>query len=329
MREVIVAPMAGGPSTVALVAGAARAGALGFLAAGYKTPDAVAAELRQVDAIPHGLNIFVPMPAPADPAPLAAYRLSLRGEADRYGVDLPPLRTEDDDHFAAKVELAARFRVPVVSFTFGVPDPGIVERLHDAGSTVLITVTSAAEARAALAVEPDGLIAQAGAAGGHASTTDPAGYAGTSTALEALAAVRAVTEGLPVIAAGGVGTAGDVHGLLEAGAAAVQCGTAFLLADEAGTRPAQRAAMLSGEFTETVVTRAFTGQPARGLRNRFIDEHDAAAPIGYPAVHHLTAPIRAAAAAKGDPGALNLWAGTGFRHARPGPVADLIARLSA
>jgi nitronate monooxygenase len=327
MREVIVAPMAGGPSTVALVSAAARAGALGFLAAGYKTPEAVESELRETSTIPHGLNIFVPVPPPADPAPIEEYRRRLRGEADRYGVDLPPLRLDDDDHFVAKVELAVTYRVPVVSFTFGVPDASVVHALQRAGSNVLITVTSAAEAQAAVAVDPDGLIAQAGAAGGHASTTAPLGYAGDSTAAETLAAVRAVTD-LPVVAAGGVTTAADVHDLLEAGAAAVQCGTMFLLADEAGTRPAQRAAMLSGEYTETVVTRAFTGQPARGLRNRFIDSYGADAPIGYPAVHHLTAPIRSAAAEKGDAGALNLWAGTGFRNVTSGPVAELIGRLT-
>jgi nitronate monooxygenase len=75
------------------------------------------------------------------------------------------------------------------------------------------------------------------------------------------------------------------------------------------------------------VTRAFTGQPARGLRNRFTDEYSAAAPIGYPAVHHLTAPIRAAAAERGDADALNLWAGTGYAAARPAPVADLVAAM--
>jgi nitronate monooxygenase len=125
-----------------------------------------------------------------------------------------------------------------------------------------------------------------------------------------------------------VATAADVARLLAAGAAAVQCGTAFLLADEAGTRAAHRAALRSGDYTETVVTRAFTGQPARGLRNRFIDTYSAAAPVGYPAVHHLTAPIRAAAAQRGDASALNLWAGTGFAAARPGPVASLIAAFT-
>src|SRR4051794_34751857 len=97
LRPLVVAPMAGGPSTPALVVAAARAGAVGFLAAGYKTPAAVEQELRAVAAVPHGLNIFVPMPPPADPGPLERYRELLRPEAERYGVELPPLRLTDDD----------------------------------------------------------------------------------------------------------------------------------------------------------------------------------------------------------------------------------------
>src|SRR4051794_25812869 len=326
LRPLIVAPMAGGPTTSSLVIAAAEAGALGFLAAGYKTPAAVEDELRAVGGVPHGLNIFVPRPAPADIEPLERYRRLLQAEADRYEVDLPPLRLDDDDHFPAKIQIAVAYGIPLVSFAFGVPAPHLVRALQAAGSAVLITVTSPDEARQALAAGPDALIAQGGTAGAHSSTFDPLGYRGTSTAAEVLAAVRAVAE-VPVIAAGGVASAADVRDLLDAGAAAVQCGTSFLLADEAGTRAPHRAALLSGDYRETVVTRAFTGQPARGLRNRFIDEYSAAAPVGYPAIHHLTAPIRAAAAARGDQSALHLWAGTGFASARPGPVAALVEDL--
>ncbi|MBO3739279.1 nitronate monooxygenase [Actinoplanes flavus] len=327
--SLLVAPMAGGPSTPALVIAAGRAGALGLLAAGYKTPEAVEDELRAVRSagIGYGLNIFVPSRPPSDIAALERYRRLLQAEADRYGVDLPPLRLRDDDHFDAKVDLATAYAPSLVSFTFGVPDRIVVAALQAAGSLVAVTVTSAAEAAPALAVAPDLLIAQAGTAGGHASTTSPAGYRGATTAPEILAAIRSVTD-VPVIVAGGAGSAGDVRGLLSAGAAAVQAGTVFLLAEEAGTRPAQRAAMLSAGAHETVVTRAFTGQPARALRNRFTDEYSAVAPVGYPAVHHLTAPIRAAAAEQGDPGALNLWAGTGFAAARPAPAAEIIESLS-
>jgi nitronate monooxygenase len=323
IRPLVVAPMAGGPSTPALVTAAAGAGATAFLAAGYKSPTAVEDELRAVDGA-YGLNIFVPVAPPPDVDALARYREVLRPEADRYGVELPPLRLHDHDHFEAKVELARTYAVPLVSFTFGVPGRDVVAALQQAGSRVLITVTSADEARRALAVGPDALIAQGGSAGGHSATTSPASFTGDTTALEVLSAVKSE---VPVVAAGGVRTAEDVENLLAAGAIAVQCGTAFLLADEAGTRAAQREFMLAGRATETVVTRAFTGQPARALRNRFTDTYSAVAPIGYPAVHHLTAPIRAAAAQAADAEAINLWAGTGFRSARTGPVAELVASL--
>jgi nitronate monooxygenase len=329
-HPIVVAPMAGGPSTPALVAAAARAGGAGLLAAGYKTPEAVEAEVRELRAtgLPYGLNIFVPVPPPADTAPLERYRGELRAEAERYGVDLPPLRLADDDHFAAKVEIAVRAAVPLVSFTFGVPDRAAVQALRAAGCTVLITVTGAEEARRALAAGPDLLVAQAGTAGGHSATTDPGGYRGTTVIRDILPGILAAAGGLPVLAAGGTGTAADVRDALAAGAVAVQAGTAFLLADEAGTRPAQRAAIRAAGPDATVVTRAFTGQPARALRNRFTETHSAGAPVGYPAVHHLTAPLRAAANARGDADGLNLWAGTAYASARPGRAAEILARLA-
>jgi nitronate monooxygenase len=328
LRDVVVAPMAGGPTTPALVVEAGRAGAVGFLAAGYQRPETVEEQLRTVRAagLPYGLNIFVPQADEPDPAAIERYRQVLLPEYERYQVEPPALRLRDDDHFAAKVELAVAYQVPLVSFTFGVPAPQTVRALRAAGCAVLVTVTSPREARQALAVDPDALVAQSGAAGGHASTTEPAGYRGDVESVELLSKIRALT-GLPVLAAGGTADSAGVRRLLDAGAAAVQCGTALLLAEEAGTRPAQRAAMSAGTPRDTVVTRAFTGQPARALRNRFVDTYSAAAPIGYPAVHYLTAPIRAAAAQRGDAEALNLWAGTGYAAAQPGPVAQLLDNL--
>lgn len=322
--------MAGGPSTPRLVAAAGAAGAVGFLAAGAKTPDVVAREVAELRAsgLPFGLNIFVPSPRPPDVAPLEEYRRMLRPEAQRYGIDLPPLRLDDDDHFAAKVRVAADAAVPLVSFTFGVPEAAVVKALRQAGCAVLVTVTNVEEARRAAAVGPDALIVQAGSAGGHSATTSPAGYDGSSTAPGLVREVVAAV-GLPVVAAGGTGTAADVRRVLTAGAVAVQAGTVFLLADEAGTPAVQREAMLSGRFTETVVTRAFTGRPARALRNRFTDTYSASAPVAYPAVHHLTTPIRAAAARRGDLEALNLWAGSAHAAAEPGSVARILSRLAS
>ena len=108
---------------------------------------------------------------------------------------------------------------------------------------------------------------------------------------------------------------------------AAQLGTAFLLADEAGSTAVHRGALAGGAFTETAVTRAFSGRYARGLRNRFIDDHEAEAPLGYPEIHYLTSPLRAASVRAGDANATNVWAGTGFRQAKAAPVAEIMQAM--
>ncbi len=104
-------------------------------------------------------------------------------------------------------------------------------------------------------------------------------------------------------------------------------GTALLLADEAGTRPTHQAALGDPDATTTTM-RAYTGRVARGIRTAFSDRYESEAPAAYPAVHHLTAPLRRWAAANDDRDHLHLWAGTGFRSARPGPAGEILARLA-
>jgi NAD(P)H-dependent flavin oxidoreductase YrpB (nitropropane dioxygenase family) len=140
--------------------------------------------------------------------------------------------------------------------------------------------------------------------------------------------IIAITS-LPVLAAGGVDGPERVRDLMAAGAQDVAVGTLLLRTDESGASQVHRDALADPAFTQTVITRAFTGRPARALRNAFIDAHDAAAPTGYPAVHHLTRGLRQAAVRAGDPHRVHLWAGTGFRHAGTGPAEAVITGLAA
>jgi len=133
---------------------------------------------------------------------------------------------------------------------------------------------------------------------------------------------------LPVVGAGGVDGPEAVSRLLAAGAQSVAVGTLLLRTDEAGTSPTHRAALADDSFSETILTRAFTGRPARSLRNSFAERHHATAPTGYPQVHHLTRELRRTAGAAGDAQRLHLWAGTGWRSAPEGPAADVVERLA-
>jgi nitronate monooxygenase len=324
---VVGAPLGGGPGTPALAAAVSEAGGLGFLAAGYKPADAVAAELvelRSLTARPFGLNIFYPVRDEIDAGALAAYVRSLRGEEERYGVTCGESRWSDDD-WDAKLALAIRDRPAVVSFTFGCPEREVVEELRTAGSAVWATVTTPAEAEVALGRGVDGLVLQGAEAGGHqgafAQTADE-----PLSVLSLLRLVRPMTD-LPLIAAGGVGSVRAIGEVRAAGAAAAQIGTAFLLAPEAGTSEPHRRA-LKGE-APTRLTRAFTGRPARGIVNRFMREHEPDAPAGYPEIHYVTAPLRAKARELGDADGLNLWAGQSYRLTREEPAAAIVEHLAS
>lgn len=326
--------MAGGPSTPELVAAVAEAGGSGFLPAGYQTPEAVRDQLRrtrELTARPFGVNVFVPGTARVDHAALERYAARLRPVAERLGVE-PGEPRWDDDRYAEKIDLLVEEPVAAVSFTFGCPSAADVARLRAVGTLVIVTVTSPGQAALAEQVGADALCVQGAEAGAHQGGFDddpdqPAGY--HARPLDPLLrAVRAATS-LPLIASGGLMTGLDVAGVLAAGADAAQLGTAFLCCPEAGTSATHRQALLERRYTETTFTRAFTGRTARGLVNGFVREYTGDAPAGYPWVHHLTRPLRVAAARRGDADALHLWAGQGWHQIRELPAGDLVRQLAA
>jgi nitronate monooxygenase len=323
-HPIVQAPMGGGPSTPALAAAVSDAGGLGFLAAGYLAPDAVRANvdsLRRLTGRPFGVNVFAPPQPVPDPRAVERYAHKL---ARPHGTQVGAPR-HDDDGWEEKLALVAELRVPVVSFTFACPEPEEVERLHAAGAAVWITVTTADEARIAERAGADALVVQGVEAGGHRATFDDT--APNDLGLLAALQLVAAASGLPLVATGGLATGRAIAAVLAAGAVAAQLGTAFMLAPEAATAEAHRGAIAGAG--ETALTRAFTGRTARGIVNRFQREHTPGAPIGYPDVHHVTAPIRKAARERGDADGFHLWAGQAHSLAEPDPAAELVRRLAA
>jgi nitronate monooxygenase len=329
---IIQAPMAGGVSTPDLAVAVCEAGGLGFLAAGYKSAEAMRAEIaatRNMTDRAFGVNVFVPDHAPVSFPAIEAYRERIGADAERLGVKLPDpylLDVADDDDWPAKMKILTEDPVPVVSFTFGCPAAEDIERLRAVGSNVVITVTTPEEAEAAARAGADALCVQGMEAGGHRASFE--NRDGPDYGL--LVLIRLVSErvDLPLIAAGGIMRAADVAAVLAAGAEGVQVGTAFLRCPEAGTHPVHRSALADPDFSETAVTRAFTGRRARGLVNRFMVDHGPVAPAAYPQLHHLTKDLRRAAGAAGDPHAMSMWAGQGFRLAEELPAADVVLRLA-
>ncbi|MFJ2930377.1 nitronate monooxygenase [Streptomyces massasporeus] len=344
---IVQAPMAGGVSVPQLAAAVCEAGGLGFLAAGYKTADGMYQEIKQIRSLtgrPFGVNVFMPQPeypaassgstgAAGAALPYAAavdvYAHQLAGEATWYEAELGDPDSGRDDGFEAKLVVLRDNPVPVVSFHFGVPSREVVDALHRVGTFVLAAATTPDEARAVERAGADGVIAQGIEAGGHQGThrdipeTDGSGIG----LLSLIAQVREAVS-IPIVAAGGIMRGGQIAGVLAAGASAAQLGTAFLATHESGANALHKQALTNPLFVRTELTRAFSGRPARGLVNRFLREHGPYAPAAYPEIHHLTAPLRKAAAKAGDAQGMALWAGQGHRMARELPAGQLVEVLA-
>jgi nitronate monooxygenase len=320
---IVLAPLAGGPSTPELAAAVSNAGGLGVLAAGYLAPDAFAERLRRTRELtdePIGVNLFVLDEGDVDDDAVAAYARELQPDAQRRGIELGEPRFEDD-WLDAKLALVLRANVDVVSTTFGCLEPETVARLQQHSTQVWATVTALHEARAARDAGVDALVVQGAEAGGHRGAWRDEGEP-----VPLLDLLASIDVDLPLVATGGIVDRDGVRAALAAGAQTVQVGTAFLLCPEAGTSEPHRRALRSGG--ETAFTRAFTGRSARGIVNRFMVDHPTA-PSAYPQVHHLTAPLRAAAREAGDADGINLWAGVNFARAEELPAAEIVAALRA
>jgi nitronate monooxygenase len=320
----VLAPLAGGPSTPQLAATVTEAGGLGFLALGYLSAAASEEGLLATQALtsgPIGVNVFVPGSPYADQAELARFRDRLAADE---AIDSPPgAPAYDDDAFEAKVELLTTRPVSVVSFTFGLPPSETIDALHTAGSEVWITVTTVPEAEQAVARGADALVVQGLEAGGHRGGLQDTPGQGHGL----LAALQLIGErtDTPMIATGGISTGRGIAAVLACGARAAALGTAFLDCPEAGTSPVHRAALRGS--AETTLTRAFTGRTARGIRNRFMQDYSDA-PAAYPEVHHITSPIRQVARRAGREDLVNLWAGEGYQLTRAEPAADVVRRMA-
>lgn len=316
---IVAAPMAGGPSTPALVDAIARQGGFGFLAAGYLTPEKLREQMLAVTTDRYGVNLFYPQESPVSLEPVAAFAEKLASVFASHDAQVPDYASADPtDAFAAKLGLVCELRPTVVSCTFGLFTPEEVGRLHDSGIEVWMTVTRPEDADEAVRRGADALVVQGPEAGGHRSTLMVAEEPDARPLLELLGAVRVDK---PVIAAGGLTTASAVReALLHADA--VACGTAFLLADEAGTSALHRRQVASGGATAT--TRAFSGRVARGIETEFMRKNTDA-PAVYPHVNTLMKPIRSVTS---DTNYVAAWAGTQFKHAFSGSVSAIVAALT-
>jgi len=329
-HPIVQAPMAGGPTTPALVAAVSGAGGLGVLAAAYARPQdvlAAAQAVRSQTPAPFGVNLFVPVPQ-AGALDDTAARAHLAPLHARLGLPPPVMPAQVADDFDATLAACLESGASVLSFTFGRLPAAAIAAAHARGMRVVGTATTVDEA---VQLERDGVdavVAQGGEAGAHRGTFlvpfEDALIGTMALVPQVVDAVR-----VPVLASGAIMDGRGIAAALALGAAGVQLGTAFLVSDESGAPRAHRAELARAGAHQTRVTRVFSGRPARGIVNTFMRDtaEDSPAVLPYPYQNALTRAMRGAAAKADDPQWLSLWAGQGVPLARPMPAAALVATL--
>jgi nitronate monooxygenase len=329
---VIQAPMGGGFTPPELVAAVSNAGGLGSLGAPYLTPEqiiAAAAQIRRLTDKPFNVNLFAggyAVENRVDPAPM----LSLLAEIHAaLGLPVPVLPPLQPIPFSDQLEAVLEVRPAVFSFTFGIPDAMAIRRLKTAGILVLGTATTVDEAYRLAETGIDAIVAQGSEAGAHRGTFLGSFEQSMVPTSYLVRGIRGVLD-LPVIASGGLMDGTDIARALREGAAAAQLGTAFLTCPEAGTPAIHRQAILAARRDTTMITRAFSGRPARGLANEFMATlaRREETILPFPLQNDLTRAMRAAAAKQGKAGFVSLWAGRGVARARTMPAGELVECLA-
>jgi nitronate monooxygenase len=329
---IVLAPMAGGPSTPALAAAVTNAGGLGSLGAAYTSPQNITEDIGRVRELTQGkfaVNLFSPQGMEPLKGNVAAAEEFLGPYHERLGVSEPKVPERSHEDFKLQMEAIIAARVPVFSYTFGTIPSDVIAELKREKIYIIGTATTVEEARMIEQNGADAVVAQGSEAGAHRGTFAvrfEAALIGT------MALVPQVVDAvkIPVIASGGIMDGRGIAAAMALGASAVQMGTAFLATNEAGTGRAYRAALRRAREDQTVLTRVFSGRLARGVNNDFIEKWNASGltPLSYPWQNALTREMRRAAAQR-DSDLLSLWAGQGVPMLREAPAGQLIAELKS
>lgn len=327
---ILLAPMAGAcPATLSIaVANGGGMGACGVLLMGTEAIDAWVREMRAGSNGAFQLNTWIPDPEPhRDPAQEAAVRAFLSD----WGPEVPAEAAEaSPPDFAAQCETMLSAGPSVISSIMGLYPPDFVARMKARGIRWFATVTTVAEAVTAQEAGADVIVAQGMEAGGHRGAFRAEEAERALVGLFSLlpAVVDAVDR--PVVATGGIADGRGVAAALLLGASAVQVGTAFLRASEAGLPSAWADAIGAARPEDTIATRAFSGRLGRSLRNAYAvaaASPEAPRPAPYPIQRNLTQPMRTAAAKADRIEAMQAWAGQSAGLAEAASAKDIVREL--
>ncbi len=331
---VIQAPMLG-VTTPEMVAAVAERGGLGSLPVGGLSPDRTRELIRKTRSLtekPFAVNLFtneVPEYNREEAEAMQDFLVKF-SEENQLVFERQSLDTLRFYSYREQVEVLTAENIPMVSFTFGIPDDESIAVFKQHGITLIGTATSVREAVMLEKAEVDAVVAQGIEAGGHRGSfldDEPLPQVGTFVLVPEM--INRI--GKPVIAAGGIKDGITIKAALQLGAQAVQIGTAFITSHESLAIPSYKTALQRAQVTDSAVTRAFSGRWARGLRNQFMDaiEESGLNIPPYPIQNVLTAGLRSKAQQADRKEFTNLWAGQASAGGEIHSSAEIFARLIA
>ena len=311
---IIQAPMLG-VSSPEMAAVVSNQGGLGSLPVGGLAPDVTQQLIRQTKSLtakPFAVNLFAhDVPDYTEDAIEPMRQLLIRLATKRgYTLDKADLSNFRFYTYHDQIDILIQEAVPVVSFTFGCLDSKSIQLLKDNGCTLMGTATCMEEALFLQQQHIDIVTVQGLEAGGHRGTflnNIPLPQIGLFSLLPQI--TRSVQ--VPCIAAGGIYNEQTIRAAFELGAVGVQIGTAFIGTAESLAIPSYKARLTEAKDTDTVLTKAFSGRWARGIRNEVISaiEQSGISIPPYPVQNSLMAKIRKLAQQNNDHEYTTLWAG--------------------
>lgn len=329
---IIQAGMAGGATTAELIANVSNAGGLGTLGAAYMKPEDIKRavhEIRKLTAKPFSVNLFC---VENSDEPKDEEKNIVKNELHRIGRALgvreSDIQFNAADYFDEQFQVLIDEKVPVISTAFGLLSEAKANQAKENGMIITSMITTVEEAVLAERSGADIIIAQGSDAGGHRSTFDLSHHKnGADIGTFSLVPQVADHVNIPVVAAGGVNDGRSLIAALALGAGGVQIGTRFLSSEEAGIHKAYKQKLFTSKEDDTVITKVFSGRPARGILNKFIEEFSEE-PLAYPYQNSATKSIRGAAAKNNNAEYMSLWAGQNLRLVvKEQPAAEIVEEI--
>lgn len=329
LLPIIQAPM-GGVSTPELIAAISQQGGLGSLAAGYMRPQEIIESIQKIQNLGtqfFSVNLFVPQKFTMNAERIEKSKALFTPYYQKFGIDVETIPIRGPEDFALQVEAVMQMQVPIVSFTFGIPEASVIKDFKAQGALLIGTATSVMEAKVLEDQGMDIIVVQGAEAGGHRGTFINSNEAPINLVNLLNECCKAVK--IPLIAAGGIMHGQDIAQAIKLGASAVQMGTAFLVCSESSAAPCYKKRILNSRAGETQLTKVFSGKSARGIVNKVMRDlasHESELP-DYPIQHYLTQPLRSQAAKHDDIEYMSLWAGQNAHKAREQSVEELLQNL--